>query len=132
MALAAVDAEIVIVLPEAPTLTIPAPHRLNPFPIVTVVDAAPRVFPAMLPVIVEKFVTEGVVAEIVKLPFPAPTQMIPSPEIANTLFMVPLELLVVLPLADKDIVLKLVTEGVVAEIVIVPFPAPILTIPAPE
>jgi hypothetical protein len=123
---------MVIVLPEAPTLTIPAPDRLNPLPTVIVVDAAPRVLPAMLPVIVEKLVTEGVVAEIVKLPFPAPTLMIPSPEIANTLFIVPLELLVVLPLADREIVLKLVTEGVVAEMVMLPAPIPTLIIPAPE
>ena len=44
---------MVIVPPEAPTDTIPAPERLKLLPMVTVVDAAPKVLPAIVPVIVE-------------------------------------------------------------------------------
>ena len=47
-----VDAEIVIVPPDAPTDAIPAPDKLKLFAIVTVVDAVPRVFPVIVAVIV--------------------------------------------------------------------------------
>ena len=50
---AAAGAEIVIVPPEAPTDTTPAPEMLRLFPTVRVVDAAPRVFPAIVAVMVE-------------------------------------------------------------------------------
>jgi hypothetical protein len=46
-------ADMVIVPPEAPTDTAPAPERLKLLPMVTVVDAAPIVSPAIEPVIVE-------------------------------------------------------------------------------
>ena len=53
VAAAAAGAEIVKVPADAPTLTIPAPEILRLFPMVKVVDAAPRVFPAIDAVIVE-------------------------------------------------------------------------------
>jgi hypothetical protein len=68
-----------------------------------VVDAAPRVFPAIVAVTVEKFVTEGVVAEIVIDPAPTPTLTIPAPETLSALLNVPVELLVVFPIADIEI-----------------------------
>ena len=75
---------------------------------------------------------DGVEAEIVNEPFPAPIDTIPAPEMARTLFAVPEELDVVFPDADSDIVLKLVTDGVVALIVtVLPF-IPTETMPAPE
>ena len=78
-------------------------------------------------------VTFGVVAEIENVPFPAPTLTIPMPEIARTLFIVPDDVApVVFPDAERDTVEKFVTEGVVAEIVMLPAPAPTLTIPAPD
>jgi hypothetical protein len=87
---------------DAPTLTIPAPDMLRLFPKVSVVDAAPRVFPAIVPVIVEKLVTDGVVAEIVIDPAPTPTLTIPAPEMFRALLNVPVELLVVFPSADIE------------------------------
>ena len=72
-------------------------------------------------------------AEIENVPFPAPTLTIPIPDMARTLFIVPDDVApVVFPDADRDTVEKFVTEGVVAEIVILPAPAPTLTIPAPD
>ena len=50
---AATGAEIVIVPPEAPTDTAPAPEMLKLFPTVRVVDAAPSVPPVIVAVIVE-------------------------------------------------------------------------------
>jgi hypothetical protein len=50
---AATGAEIVIVPPDAPTDTAPAPEMLRLFPTVRVVEAAPKVFPAIVAVIVE-------------------------------------------------------------------------------
>ena len=56
----------------------------------------------------------------------------PPPETLNTLLKVPDALFVVFPTADKDTVLKFVTLGVLAEIVMVPADAPTDTMPAPE
>lgn len=50
---AATGADMVIVPADAPIDTAPAPERLKLFPMVTVVDAAPRLFPAIVPVMVE-------------------------------------------------------------------------------
>lgn len=62
----------------------------------------------------------------------APTNTMPPPETLNTLLKVPDALFVVFPTADKDTVLKFVTLGVLAEIVMVPADAPTDTMPAPE
>ena len=65
-------------------------------------------------------------------PFPTPALIGPVADTARTLLNVPLELLVVFPDAERLIVEKLVTDGVVAETVSVPADAPTDTIPAPE
>ena len=78
-----------------------------------------------------KLVAAG--ADILTVPFPAPTLIGPIPENASTLLNVPDEVApVVLPEADSETVEKLVTEGVVAEIVMLCAPTPTLMIPAPE
>lgn len=74
----------------------------------------------------------GAGTEIVMLPAPAPTEAIPAPEMFSRLLNVPAELLVVLPRAVSDTVEKLVTDGVVAEIVRLPAPIPTEMIPAPD
>ena len=76
--------------------------------------------------------TDGVVAEIVRLLLLIPTLMIPAPETLNTLLKVPDELFVVFPTPDNETVLKFVTLGVVTEIVTLPAPTPTLAMPAPE
>lgn len=70
--------------------------------------------------------------EMVTVPFPTPTLAPPMPENARTLLKVPEELEVVFPLAEREMVEKLVTLGVEAEIVRLPAPTPMLMIPAPE
>ena len=77
-------------------------------------------------------VTDGVVALIVIDPAPTPTLMMPAPEIDRLLLCVPVDETVVLPAALMEMVLKLVTLGVVALIVILPAPTPTDTIPAPD
>ena len=69
---------------------------------------------------------------MVIVPFEAPTETPPAPEILNTFPNVPDVEFVVLPRAVTDTVEKLVTEGVLAEIVMLCAPTPTLTIPAPE
>lgn len=95
------------------------------FPIVSVVDAAPRVLPVIVAVIVE-YPAPPAGAEIVIVPFDAPTDTAPAPEILNTFENVPDELSVVLPSAVTDTV-EVCTD---AEIVIVDNACPI-PIPAP-
>jgi hypothetical protein len=67
--------EIVIVPPEAPTDTAPAPDRLKLFPMEIVVEAAPSVFPAIVPVRVEwaaKVLEIVIVLRLLDKPIPAP------------------------------------------------------------
>ena len=66
-------------------------------------DVAPVVFPEAERDTVEKFVTDGVVTEIVMLPAPTPTLTIPAPDTFNKLENVPDELEVVFPNAVRDI-----------------------------
>lgn len=115
---AAVETEIVIVerLEASP---IPAPATSD-----TLEEEAFR----------EKFVAAaGAGTEIVTVPpAPTPTLAIPAPEKLSRLLKVPALLLVVFPSAVREMVLKFVTAGVVAEIVMLPAPTPTLIIPAPE
>lgn len=115
----------------APMLAIPIPEKARTLLNVPEL-VAPVVFPLAERETVEKFVTVGVVAEMVMLPAPAPTEIIPAPLMFKRLLKVPDELPVVFPRAVKETVLKLVTLGVVTEIEIEPFPAPTLAIPIPE
>ena len=73
-----------------------------------------------------------VAPEIVTVPAPTPTLTPPAPENTRALLKVPVELDVVFPLADRDTVEKLVTLGVVAEMVMELTLTPTLAIPAPE
>ena len=66
-----------------------------------ITEVAPAVLP-LVPITMALW-TEGVVAEIVILPAPAPTLTIPDPEMFRKLENVPEELLVVLPSAVKEI-----------------------------
>ena len=123
--------EMETLLAEIPTLAMPMPEiasTLFSVPVELLKVLAPDAVREM----VLRFVTDGVVAEMVKLPLPAPMLTIPAPDTAITLLAVPLELDTVRPLALREIVLKFVTLGVVAEIVMLPAPTPIETMPAPE
>jgi hypothetical protein len=84
-----------------PTLTIPAPDTESAL-LIVVVELPPVVLPVAVRLRVEKFVTLGVVAEIVMLRAPAPTEIIPAPDILRRLEYVPLELLVVFPSAVRE------------------------------
>jgi hypothetical protein len=75
------------------------PTKVTDPELMTVV--APAVFPDVL--MTRALWTEGVVAEMVILPAPAPTLTIPDPEIFSRLEKVPEELEVVLPSAVSEI-----------------------------
>ena len=77
---------MVIVFPDAPTLTIPAPERLKLLPMVTVVDAAPSVFPAIDPVIVEYALALLEIVIVLRLD----ERLIPAPATRETLAVLPL------------------------------------------
>lgn len=111
------DAEIVMVDAACP-IPIPAPAEmeilpLDPFKEVTTLVAA------------------GAGTEIVTLPLPTPTEAIPAPEKLRRLVKVPEELEVVFPRAVKDTEAVWIA-GAGTEIVRLPAPAPMLTIPAPD
>ncbi len=115
----------------APTLTIPIPDIAKTLFIVPD-EVAPVVLPDADNEIVEKLVTDGVVAEIENVPLPPPTLTMPMPDIARTLFIVPDDVApVVFPEADSEIV-ENAAPAAGAEILIVPFPAPTLIAPIPE
>jgi hypothetical protein len=114
-------------LVEIPALSSPCPEITSTLLNVPEMLFELRVFaPEAVSEIVEKFVTEGVVAEMVMLPAPTPTETIPAPEMLSRFENVPEELEVVFPKAVRD------TEEVwtLAEIVIVEAACPI-PIPAP-
>jgi len=126
-----VVAEIENVPFPTPTLTIPMPDMARTLFIVPD-EVAPVVLPEADSEIVEN-AAPAIGADMLTVPFPAPTLTAPIPENASTLLNVPDDVApVVLPDAERDTVEKFVTEGVVAEIVILPAPAPTLTIPAPD
>jgi len=121
-------AEIINVESDTPTETIPSPETDKEFWNV-IVDVAAVVLPVN---VTETFAAAAAGTEIVTDPAPTPTDAIPAPEKTKWLLKVPAELEVVLPEAVNETVEKLVTEGVVAEIVIDPAPAPTEIIPAPD
>ena len=129
-AAAADGTEIVTLLLLTPTLATPAPE--NTSALLNVPLLLEVVFPTAETETVLKFVTLGVVAETVILLLLIPTETMPAPDTLRTLLNVPDDEFVVFPTPDSEMVEKFVTDGVVAEIVIEPAPAPTLTMPAPE
>jgi hypothetical protein len=109
VATAPAGTEIVTDPAPTPTLAIPAPENWRT--LLNVPVELEVVLPRAVREIVEKLVTEGVLAEIVMLPAPTPADTIPAPEMTRALLYVPVELLVVFPLADNEIVEKLVATG---------------------
>ena len=75
--------------------------------------------------------TEGMVAEMVALPAPTPTLIMPAPDRFNRLENVPVELLVVLPRAVSEIE-EVWIAGAGTEMVTLPAPTPTEAMPAPE
>jgi hypothetical protein len=94
---------MVLPLVEIPALNAPCPDTTR-----TLLNVPDTLFelkvlaPDAVNEIVEKFVTDGVVAEIVIEPAPTPAEIIPAPDTFRTLEKVPVELEVVFPSAVRD------------------------------
>lgn len=119
-----VGPEIVTEFSDTPTEIAPAP--LNWRLLLKEPEEESVVFPNALILTVEKLVTVGVVAEIVRLPAPPPTEIIPAPEMLRRFEKVPLDERVVLPSAVRETLLvwMLAEKVIVLAFWPIPIPAP--------
>ncbi len=128
---AVVAPEIIIVLPENPTLTPPAPLIVSALIARVVADDDPVVFPTAVMFIDEA--AAAAVAEMTRAPAEYPTETMPAPEIVSRVSRRVCELVapVVLPVAKAFAKLALAPPDVVAEIVNELEREETLTIPPP-